>query len=582
MVGIDYIVIVLYFLGLVGVSLWVSRSIKSSADMFIAGRNSSWWLSGMSTYMTLFSASTFVIWGGVAYRSGFVAVLIGNILGFASFLVGRYLSGKWRQMSIKSPGEYLTIRFGKRSLNFYTLLGIIGRGFHTAVALYAISVVMSTLMTLPEGHFMADPETGNLAVGWGILILGVITLLYTVLGGFLAVLMTDVIQFGVLIAVVIFMIPLSINAIGGLDNFIAGAPEGYFIPVSGEYPWFWLILWFFVNSFTIGGDWPFVQRYISVPTASDARKSTYLVGALYLLTPLIWYFPAMVFRQMVPDANPEQAYILMSKAVLMKGMLGVMLAAMVSATLSTVSGTLNVFANVFTYDIYGDRHPEVDEKRLIRIGRIFTFAFGAAIVALALLIPYAGGAEKVVVTVLTMIIGPLYIPSVWGVFSKRLTQKHLLTAMIITYVCSIFGLAFKFSPAVRALFEWINPNVLESVIGTVVPVVLLMVMELRAKAKGAIDPGYARVQSIIDPEAEKQPSAEMARATKRYSHMAVTCFVVTLLAIAALLVLQLVTESYELAVERIMIGGVAVMVGIAVVYFVYRYFDSKKDAKGKL
>lgn len=576
MVGIDYIVIVIYFLGLIAVSVLVSRSIKSSADMFIAGRNSSWWLSGMSTYMTLFSASTFVIWGGVAFRSGFVAVLIGNILGFASFFVGRYLSGKWREMKIKSPGEYLTIRFGKSSLNFYTLLGIIGRGFHTAVALYAIAIVMSTLMTLPEGHFMAD-ATGHLAVSWAIVILGVITLLYTVLGGFLAVLMTDVIQFGVLITVVIFMIPLSINAIGGLDNFIANAPEGYFTPVSAEYPWFWLILWFFVNSFTIGGDWPFVQRYISVPTVSDAKKSTYLVGALYLLTPLIWYFPAMVFRQIEPTANPEQAYILMSDHVLMKGMLGVMLAAMVSATLSTVSGTLNVFANVFTYDIYGQKHPEVGEKRLIRIGRIFTFAFGAAIIALALLIPYAGGAEKVVVTILTMIIGPLYIPSVWGVFSKRLTQKHLLTAMIITYACGIFGLAFKFSDAVRANFEWINPNVLESVIGTVVPVILLSIMELWAKHKGTTDPGYERVQAILDPQADREPSAEIKRATKRYSHMAVSCFVVTLLAIAALLVQQLIVESYDAAVERIMIGGIAVMVGIAVVYAIYRYIDAKHN-----
>ena len=576
MVGIDYIVIVLYFLGLIAVSVLVSRSIKSSADMFIAGRNSSWWLSGMSTYMTLFSASTFVIWGGVAFRSGFVAVLIGNILGFASFFVGRYLSGKWREMKIKSPGEYLTIRFGKRSLNFYTLLGIIGRGFHTAVAQYAIAIVMATLITLPQGHFMAD-ASGHLAVSWAIVILGIITLLYTILGGFLAVLMTDVIQFGVLITVVIFMIPLSINAIGGLDNFVANAPEGYFTPVSAEYPWFWLILWFFVNSFTIGGDWPFVQRYISVPTVSDARKSTYLVGALYLLTPLIWYFPAMVFRQIEPTANPEQAYILMSDHVLMKGMLGVMLAAMVSATLSTVSGTRNVFANVFTYDIYGQKHPEVGEKGLIRIGRIFTFAFGATFIALALLIPYAGGAEKVVVTILTMIIGPLYIPSVWGVFSKRLTQKHLLTAMIITYACGIFGLAFKFSDAVRANFEWINPNVLESVIGTVVPVILLAIMELWAKHKGTIDPGYARVQAILDPQADTEPSAEMKRATKRYSHMAVTCFVVTLLAIAALLVQKLFTESYDAAVERIMIGGIAVMVGISVVYAIYRYIDAKHN-----
>ena len=51
-----------------------------------------------------------------------------------------------------------------------------------------------------------------------------------------------------IITVVIFMIPLSINAVGGLENFVASAPDSYFTPFSAEYPWFWMILWFFVNS----------------------------------------------------------------------------------------------------------------------------------------------------------------------------------------------------------------------------------------------------------------------------------------------------------------------------------------------
>lgn len=99
----------------------------------------------------------------------------------------------------------------------------------------------------------------------------------------------------------------------------------------------------------IGGDWPFVQRYISVPTTRDAKKSTYLIGILYLVTPLIWYLPTMIYRVMEPglaldlDAttmtfNGEHAYVNMSKLVLMKGMVGMMLAAMLSATLSNVSG----------------------------------------------------------------------------------------------------------------------------------------------------------------------------------------------------------------------------------------------------
>ena len=64
--------------------------------MFIAGRNSSWWLSGVSSYMTIFSASTFVVWGGVAYKSGLVAVVVALCLGVASFIVGKWISGKWR------------------------------------------------------------------------------------------------------------------------------------------------------------------------------------------------------------------------------------------------------------------------------------------------------------------------------------------------------------------------------------------------------------------------------------------------------------------------------------------------------
>ena len=389
--SLNYIVLVLYFLGLIAVSWLMSRRIKSSEDMFIAGRSSSWWLSGMSTYMTIFSASTFVVWGGVAFRSGLVAVIIGNLVGVACLITGRWVAGKWRQIKINSPGDFIAVRFGKTTVDFYTIAGIIGRGVHTGVALYAIAVVMSTLMTLPEGHILADAN-GHLSISCAVIILGVITLIYTVAGGFLAVLMTDVIQFGVLIAVVLFMIPLSLHAIGGLDNFInsPSLPSSYFDLTSTEYPWIWLILWTALNVFQMGGDWPFVQRYISVPTARDARRSNYLVGILYLFTPVLWYLPAMVYRSINPDANPEQAYILMSQTVLMKGMLGVMLAAMISATLSCVSGTLNVYANVFTYQIYGAARPDASDRSLIKAGRIFTVAFGVAIIAIALLIPPDG------------------------------------------------------------------------------------------------------------------------------------------------------------------------------------------------
>ena len=153
---LDYIIILLYFLGLIAVSVVMSRKIKNSEDMFIAGRNSSWWLSGVSSYMTIFSASTFVVWGGVAYKSGLVAVVVALCLGVASFIVGKWISGKWRELRIKSPGEFLTIRFGHRTVSFYTISGIVARAVHTAVSLYAVAVVMCALIKVDGGSIFAS------------------------------------------------------------------------------------------------------------------------------------------------------------------------------------------------------------------------------------------------------------------------------------------------------------------------------------------------------------------------------------------------------------------------------------------
>ena len=197
---LDLIVILVYFAGLVGVSLLMGRRIKNSEDMFIAGRNSSWWLSGVSSYMTIFSASTFVVWGGVAYKSGLVAVMTAIMLGFSSLIVSRWIAGRWRRLKIKSPGEYLTVRFGHGTLRFYTVAGIVGRGLHTAVALYAVAVVTCALIQVPEGSIFAstglpgDSAAGNLSIWWALAFLGGITLAYTIAGGFPAVLMTDFIR----------------------------------------------------------------------------------------------------------------------------------------------------------------------------------------------------------------------------------------------------------------------------------------------------------------------------------------------------------------------------------------------------
>lgn len=530
----DYLIILLFFAGLLAVGYLLGRKIASSRDMFMAGKSSSWWISGLSTYMTIFSASTFVVWGGVAYRSGLVAAFLGMMLGVASIAVGYWVSGKWSRMNISSPAEFLTLRFGNKTLKFYAVVLIFGRAVHTAVSLYAIAIMVVALMPLPAGNFFADPATGHLSVVWAVIILGLITLAYTTMGGYLAVLMTDVVQFAVLFAMILILVPLSLHEAGGVQAFLAAAPEGYFRLTSSDYTGTWMVLWLILNFFMIAGDWSFVQRYLSTPTAKEARKSSYLVGVLYLLTPIIWYIPAMVYRTLDPGANPEQAYMLMSQRVLGPGLLGFMIAAMMSATLSMVSGTLNVFANVFTCDLYLPRHPQATEARKIRVGRLFTLFYGILLVVIAALIPKMGGAEKVVVTVLTVAICPIFIPSIWGLFSRKIRESDVFISMGVAYV---FAFLSKFH-VIFPEYTTAHPVMTDAICGCVIPVVMLACFEILGTRR-AVQPGYLAVEARIRPEDETVPEASK-KAGKAYSGMALTIMMGTYLAIGVIsLVLSL-------------------------------------------
>ena len=565
----DYLIIAIFFLGLLSVGYFIGKKISSSSDMFIAGRNSSWWISGLSTYMTIFSASTFVVWGGVAYRSGLVAAVIGMLVGISSLAAGRWVSGKWSQMNISSPAAYLSLRFGRSTLRFYSAVLIIGRALVTAVALYSIAIMAVALMPLHPGSLLADPSTGHLDVTYAVIIMGIITFVYTAMGGYLAVLMTDVVQFSVLFVMILILVPLSLNAAGGVDEFISNAPEGFFRLVSKEYSGFWMVLWCILNFFMISGDWSFVQRYISVPDARQARKSSYLVGVLYLLTPLIWYIPAMASRVVNPGINPEQAYMLMSQRVLGPGLLGFMLAAMMSATLSMVSGTLNVFANVFTYDLYASGHPGTSDKKMIHIGKQFTWIYGLLITVCAALIPLIGGAERVVVTILTVVIQPIFIPSIWGLFSKKIVQKDVLLSMTVTYILAVL-VKFRliFSGLVSA-----HPQMADAIVGCLVPVLILALIEI-FRRNSSIAEGYMSVSARMRVNDESSAHRDTA-VQSAYSRMAIKIMLGTLLTIG------LISLALSLAIpdnrHLLLLLGCIISAFSVIAFCIFEYYVKRKD-----
>jgi len=523
MVTTDYIFIFLNLIGVLIIGGIFSMRMKNSKDMFIAGRNSSWWVAGLSGYMTIFSAGTFVVWGGIAFRLGLVAVSILMMIGLALILIGMFVSGKWRQTGIKSPAEFLGIRFGKTTITLYTIIGVFGRGISVAVALYAVSILFVALIPLPEGHFLINPDTGNMSVFWAIFFIGTTAMLYTVAGGLWAVLMIDVVQFLMLMLIILLVIPFSLESVGGLGSFIDKAPDGFFHLVGGEYSFIWLLMWMILNFFLNGGDWPFVQRYISVPKVKDSKKTAFLMASLYIVTPILWMLPAMVYRVINPDANPEQAYILMSKHVLPAGMLGLMMAAMISATTSMIDSMLNVFAGVFTHDIYRSVNPYASEKKLVNVGRVFTFIFGVFVIGIAMLIPFLGGAERVVITLVSLIIGPLAIPSIWGLFSKYINEKAVWLSLGITWAIGLYvklGLSLQGAISNTGdggayIFTFVRNHVelTDAIIGLIIPVSILLIIELIARSK-EVDKGWVKLSYYSKNNEEEENITATAAALK--------------------------------------------------------------------
>lgn len=475
----DYIVLLIYLVGIFLVGVFFARKNKSSEDMFSAGGRSPWWTSGLSAFMTMFSANTFVVWGGIGYRLGFVAVLINLMYGVAALLVGYFAAGRWKAMGIKTPAEFVQERYGSGALHFYTWFMTVFRMLATAGALYAMGRILVTLMPLEEGHFLRDAVTGNLSLMWAIVILSSVVVIYTMLGGLWAVLMTDVLQFIVLNLAVVFMIPLILMEVGGTSAAIEGlgavtvddAGNSMLSPLAGDYSLMFLAGWCAIHFFMIGAEWAFVQRFICVPDPKSARKSTYLFGLLYLGSPMLWLLPPILYRLLdpIPEGLPaelfqyvplekraefdpaiinacvagnadtipaeaydklretavkfksEAGYIAACERVLPSGMLGLMFAAMFSATASMVSSQLNVFSGVMTNDIVKPlMRKAASPQTMLWIGRLFTVILGVVLIVIATLYQKMGGAEQVIVKSTEAVVAALLAPMVWGLFSRRI------------------------------------------------------------------------------------------------------------------------------------------------------------------
>ena len=191
---------------------------------------------------------------------------------------------------------------------------------------------------------------------WGILLTGGVTLVYSTVGGLWADALTDFGQFVIqlLAGVTLFVAVLAklggVSAIWGIWDRL---PESHAAPFNGDYTVGFVLAYVLISTLSYnGGTWNLAQRFIAAPTGAQARRAALTSAVLYLVWPLVLFFPMWAAPLLLPDlSDPSQSYALLTTQLLPQGLVGLVLAGMFAHTMAMTSSDANAISAVVLRDI---------------------------------------------------------------------------------------------------------------------------------------------------------------------------------------------------------------------------------------
>src|SRR5688572_9951074 len=536
---IDTLVIIIFSAFVLVIGMLFARTGRNMKSFFAGGESVPWFIGGLSLFMSFFSAGTFVAWGSIAYKYGWVSVTIQWMMALGGLITALLLAPRWKKTGAFTAAEFIKERLGATVQKFYMYIFLLVSLFSKGSVLYPVALLVSSSLGFP-----LVPST---------IVLGIMMIAYTAVGGLWAVMVTDILQFVVLTASVLLVLPLALNAAGGWTAFTSNVPDDFFNLLNGEYT-IGFILAFALYSITyIGGNWTFVQRYTSVESPKASKKVALLFAGLYVICPIIWMLPPMVYKSINPSLqglDAENAYLQVCKLVLPPGLMGLMLTGMYFSTSATANTTLNVTSAIITNDIYkGMFRPNASDKSLMIVARLSSLLLGLGMIGIALLVPAAGGMIEVVLTIAAITGGPLLLPALWALFSKKLNGR---AAFVISAFCLLINCMFKF--ITPYLLEIKLDRSQEMLLGTGLPLLLLMVNEfIVVRRKESAD--YVR---YILSKQEKKMNLALETADEKMAILKQNLFGLRVIAFAlAFTSLLLVGISFVSTSGKMMVLGIA-------------------------
>jgi SSS family solute:Na+ symporter len=485
MSGLDWAVVGVYFLILLGLAWWVILQNKETAsDYFLAGRHLGWGIVGASIFASNIGSEHLVGLAGSGATDGMIFAHF-ELHAWCALVLGWVFVPFYMRSRVFTTPEFLELRFAPSARWMLSIISLVAYVLtKIAVGIYAGGVVFRTL--LPDvGFSLGGVNVDSFWIGSILVIL--LTGLYTVLGGFRAVAYTDGVQTGLLIVGSVLVTWYGLDAIGGWEALRAAVgsqkfdlwqpmmPEGVewtWAPVREEgraawyfahpnlYPWVGMLfcapiigLWYWCT------DQYIVQRALGARNETQARRGTIFASFLKLSPVFIFIVPGIISYALAKQGTVEglevmvgengevirseaqAAFPLLVKSVLPAGIRGIVVAGLLSALMSSLAGVFNACSTLFTMDLYQKMRPNSSQRQLVWVGRVAT----TVMVLLGLLwipvISRAQGLYEYLQSMSAYLGPPIFVVFFGGVFFKRLNAAGCLAALLVGFALGLWRLA---------------------------------------------------------------------------------------------------------------------------------------------
>ena len=408
---IDLIVVVVYLLGVTVIGCMMSRKTHSAKEFITAGGSLPGWVVGLSIIGTFVSSISFVANPGKTYSGNWNPFVFSLSLPYAALIATVFFVPFFRNSGSMSAYEHLEKRFGAWARLYAALFNILYHIGRIGTILFGVSLALAALLDIPIYAIIIG--------------LGILVVIYTLLGGIEAVIWTDVVQSVVLIGGMVICLVLLLMRIGAGESDVETADAGKVAGVAACMDgfdevisrsntvednrlslgsmdmslatstfWTTLIFGFFINLQNFAADQTYVQRYFTAKSEAAARRSVWMGALSYIpISAVLFFIGTALFvyyqhyatlpEELADSENKVLPYFIMTE--LPAGISGLLIAAILAAAMSTVDSSLNSSATLLLCDVRTKfrKTPASDSGDLTFL-RLTTVALGIAGISAAL------------------------------------------------------------------------------------------------------------------------------------------------------------------------------------------------------